>query len=118
VQTVLPLDDDSGIKLTTALYYTPNGRSIQATGIEPDVHVTMMDVKADKNEDMINMVSVKEADLEHHIDNSTDANNQDNASKNAKDGTQPLAVTDYQIYEALNLLKGLNVVKRSSVAAF
>lgn len=126
VQTVLPLDDYRGIKLTTALYYTPSGRSIQAKGIEPDVYVEMLDVKKFKNEDMIGLVAVKEADLEHHIDNAQDVDNETtnstdkkSTSKNVgkKEKTQPLAVTDYQLYEALNLLKGLNVVKKSTMAS-
>jgi carboxyl-terminal processing protease len=120
VQTVLPLDDKTGIKITTALYYTPNGRSIQAKGIEPDIVVPTLDVKPDKTAEKIAMVMVKESDLSAHLANGNapatpaDKNAVQPASTDAtvKDekSTQPLAVTDYQLNEALMLLKGLNVI--------
>lgn len=132
VQTVLPLDANSGVKLTTALYYTPSGRSIQAKGIKPDVYVELMDVKKlnQDQEDIMSSMSIKEADLENHFSNSTATNankatgtnnvtaTDDNAANEATNkDQQPLAVTDYQLYEALNLLKGLNVVKKSQMTA-
>ncbi|MBP9743079.1 MAG: S41 family peptidase [Burkholderiales bacterium] len=65
VQTVIPLSEDTAVKLTTALYYTPAGRSIQAQGIKPDIIV--------KNEysDLYDSWDLSEANLDHHIDNPT-----------------------------------------------
>jgi carboxyl-terminal processing protease len=59
VQTILPLGNNTGLKLTTARYYTPSGRSIQAKGIEPDIAV-------DDGRDSPNRI--REANLEHHLD--------------------------------------------------
>ena len=130
VQTVLPLDDERGLKLTTALYYTPNGTSIQAKGIKPDVYVEIMDVKKFDQEDMLSFVTVKEADFDNHLDNGSASDDKStepsskasstsgqNVATQKKEVEQPLAVTDFQLYEALNLLKGLNVVSKSRVAA-
>ncbi len=67
VQTILPLPEGAGLRMTTARYYTPSGRSIQATGITPD-----MDVASDeKNKNGLSPVSIKEADLKNHISNPT-----------------------------------------------
>ncbi|MBV5327761.1 MAG: hypothetical protein JZU65_09010, partial [Chlorobium sp.] len=69
VQTILPLPEGAGLRMTTARYYTPNGRSIQATGITPDV-----DVPSDeKNKNGQSPISIKEADLKNHISNPTQA---------------------------------------------
>ncbi len=115
VQTVLPLDKTRGVKLTTALYYTPKGRSIQAKGIKPDVFVEPMDVKMAKGS--FDIAILKEADLGNHLEN---GNGQKNVStnttsnkKNTKKGKQPLAVKDYQLNEALILLKGLHIARQS-----
>jgi len=121
VQTVLPLDDSRGVKLTTALYYTPNGQSIQATGIRPDVYVEHLNVKKiDKKNNVLAYIAVKEADFENHLDNGTDTDAktaQHKKQAKSKADAQPLAVTDFQLYEALNLLKGLNVVNKPHMAA-
>jgi carboxyl-terminal processing protease len=68
VQTVIPLSDGSGIKLTTALYYTPNGRSIQAEGIEPDFMVPLQDTGADGDKLSANH-QFRERDLSRHLEN-------------------------------------------------
>ncbi len=68
VQTVIPLSDGSGIKLTTALYYTPNGRSIQAEGIEPDFMVPMQDTASDRDKLSLNH-QFRERDLSRHLEN-------------------------------------------------
>jgi len=109
VQTVLPLDNTRGLKLTTALYYTPSGRSIQATGIKPDVIVLPMDVKNAKNNFGISFL--KESDLEQHLANGNDAKEPkpENGEKNNKTN---LASQDYQLNEALTLLKGLNIATK------
>lgn len=125
VQTVLPLDDKRGLKITTALYYTPAGRSIQAQGIIPDVVVADMQVKANKEQESWVIALMKEADLEHHLNNgnkvqvvkqktvSTTKTTGEAATIDTKaaDADKPLATTDYQLSEALNLLKALSIVQ-------
>ena len=66
VQTIIPLDDGSGLRLTTALYYTPNGRSIQATGIVPDVIVKDKAVHGAVDKKVIPFI--KEKDLKGHFE--------------------------------------------------
>ncbi len=105
VQTVLPLDNGEGLKLTTALYYTPSGRSIQAEGIEPDVGVQRGQLTLEPKESWM----VREADLEGHLRNAEASQQQGEAPRSS-----PVAAQDYQLGEALNLLKGLNVIQRAS----
>ncbi|MES2683347.1 MAG: S41 family peptidase [Pseudomonadota bacterium] len=118
VQTILPLANNSAIKITTARYYTPSGRSIQAEGIEPDI--IFQQVKVAKAEaDPFESVREKEADLKGRLDNPntkkvepTDAAKKQSdkaAADKASADSQTLAETDYQLYEALNLLKGLTI---------
>jgi carboxyl-terminal processing protease len=101
VQTVLPLSDSRAIKLTTALYFTPNGRSIQAEGIVPDIEVERAKVTAYENTRQIT-----EADLSGHLDNANGASSDKKSSK----VTSELLADDNQLYEALALLKGLNIL--------
>ncbi|SKA19411.1 S41 family peptidase [Legionella maceachernii] len=104
VQTVLPLDDKRGIKLTTALYYTPSGTSIQAKGITPDIVVEEIEVpKVDPKKD--SFAGFSEADLNGHLMNSAEQA----ATKNSNKDDQDLLHEDYQLYAALTILKGLAV---------
>lgn len=105
VQTVLPLINKRAIKLTTALYYTPNGHSIQALGITPDVAVEPVEIKARPVSK-----SYKEADLAGHLDNAQPAAEKAKAAKN-KDRV-PLQAEDYVLQQALNLLKGLHISRK------
>jgi len=102
VQTVVPLGNDTAIKLTTARYYTPSGRSIQAEGIEPDIVLDDLKVSESKNQ---NTMPIKEADLEGHLINNTDNGNAKH--KDDKKERLDLAEKDYALYEALNVLKGM-----------
>ncbi len=109
VQTILPLSDSRAVKLTTALYFTPNGRSIQAEGIEPDILVERAKVTAYDNTQRIT-----EADLSGHLDNANGksgkkSNDKANGKKD-KELASKLLSEDNQLYEALTLLKGLNVL--------
>jgi carboxyl-terminal processing protease len=70
VQTVFSLDSGTGLRLTTAKYYTPSGRSIQNVGITPDIEVKLPVVKEAKSGDSVHMV-VREKDLERHLKNDT-----------------------------------------------
>jgi len=117
VQTVLPLDEKTGLKLTTARYFTPLGRSIQAKGIEPDIIVEALEFKtsrSSKNE----VSALSESDLSGHLSNPNGKNKslKDKSDKSIADSLksdkkQSLAEEDYQLYEALNILKGMNLVR-------
>lgn len=102
VQTILPLSDSRAVKLTTALYFTPNGRSIQAQGIAPDILVERAKVTAYDNSRR-----VTEADLAGHLDN---AGGNTETTDSARQTASTLLSTDNQLYEALTLLKGLNIL--------
>ncbi|HJP50590.1 MAG TPA: S41 family peptidase, partial [Pseudomonadales bacterium] len=108
VQTVLPLNNEKAIKLTTSLYFTPNGRSIQAEGIIPDIRVDRSKVTKLKSYPF----RIKERDLPKHLQNG-------NGDKSGEDETPvkttDLANLDYQLNEALTLLKGLNILATKPV---
>lgn len=118
VQTILPLTDETAIKITTARYYTPSGRSIQAEGIEPDVPLANVKLEGKKN----NNLSVKEADLKGHLVHPADADKNSrrkDSSKHTVDSkTLKKIDSDYPLHEALNLLKGLNILKQGKTARF
>lgn len=109
VQTVLPLDSKRGIKLTTALYFTPSGTSIQAKGITPDIIVEEIAIpKGGNNKD--NFTGISEADLSGHFANQ-DKTQVGPTKQSAHDG-QNLLHEDYQLYTALTILEGLAVAQR------
>lgn len=100
VQTVIPTSNGGALKLTTARYYTPSNRSIQARGIAPDIMVEARapsTTEADAHE-------IREADLAGHLENDSQSADKD---KNESD----LAVRDYQVGEALKLLKGMSLAR-------
>ena len=107
VQTVLPLNNDRALKLTTALYYTPNGRSIQAQGIVPDIEVRSGKLTADDDSE-----SLKEADLKGHLGNGNGGAERPTVAT-ARTGKDRPQDGDFQLSQALSLLKGLNVTKRN-----
>lgn len=113
VQTILPLTNETAIKLTTARYYTPNGRSIQAKGIVPDIAL----------EDSLSSFRLREADLERHLDNDKEKvetapkPESGKANKAKKETTEEAPIelggkNDAQLQQALNLLKGLSIVQK------
>lgn len=106
VQTVVPLGNNTAIKLTTARYYTPSGRSIQAKGIDPDIVIANLKV-SDNGKESVGLV--KEADLRGHLING-DEDEEDKGSKTTDKKKKNLANEDYALYEALNLLKGLTLM--------
>lgn len=106
VQTILPLTEETGVKLTTALYYTPSGRSIQAEGIQPDIVVERARITRLKEDDR----SIKEQDLAGHLLNGSHKNEPSSSRK--KPAEQDELDGDYQLQEALNLLKGLAILNR------
>ena len=99
VQTILPLTRKTALKITTAKYFTPNGRSIQAKGITPDIIVNEM--KFEKKDEV---EFLKESDLTGHLDKNSKKEKNSTSFKNSK------YADDYQLSEALNLLKGLNIL--------
>ena len=102
VQTIVPIDDRTALKLTTARYYTPSGRSIQAHGITPDIALERGSLQLASESDL---EPLKEADLMRHLE--------DDAAQPAAEGEDeeaPLAAEDYQLSEALNVLKGLSIL--------
>jgi carboxyl-terminal processing protease len=124
VQTVLPLGNGTAIKLTTARYFTPNGRSIQAKGITPDIVAEEATVNGVDKDSLFNL---READLEHHLTNDQDgavpakapAPKQESPTKSKGDGKgdatsaerEIVSKNDYQLNQAVNLLKGLQILK-------
>jgi carboxyl-terminal processing protease len=108
VQTIQELRNGSAVKLTTARYFTPNGRSIQATGIEPDIKLSTLRLSA---EDEKARETYSESDLEGRLSN---PNGEVDVDDEEKDDSEALAKTDFQLYEALNLLKGLIILNQIS----
>ncbi len=119
VQTIVPIDDATALKLTTARYYTPSGHSIQAHGIKPDIELVRGELSVTEKP---SVAPLKEVDLHHHLDDKESAGKDPDGKDKAtddeagKDGTvtekQPLAAEDYALNEALNVLKGLNILGR------
>ena len=115
VQTIQELRNGAAVKLTTARYFTPSGRSIQAEGIVPDIELRDIEVTAKKE----NGSRVSEKDLTGHLSNpedGVDVTEDDQASSESGDSDEEkaskLSETDYQLFEALNLLKGLTIANR------
>jgi len=100
VQSVLPLTGDSALKLTTARYYTPKGRSIQADGIHPDIIVASATV-ADKAQR-----TLRESDLPRHLKKDDSPTDDDDLS---------LAHEDYDLYQALSALTAMTLTQRKTV---
>ncbi len=123
VQTILPLGSDTAIKLTTARYFTPSGRSIQAKGIEPDIKVE------DPNNPVDEDFGIREADLAKHLENTQGEEDKpaeparmpERTPREDKGGKKPevkplepgevVSKDDYQVKQALNLLKGLSIIQ-------
>jgi carboxyl-terminal processing protease len=104
VQTILPMNNNAALKLTTALYYTPSGRSIQAEGITPDIVLDKVKIAAIEKAD-----EVKEVNLTGYLNNG-DKKTKDKAAP-TKQESPSLMESDYEIHEAINLLKGLTLLR-------
>ena len=110
VQTIIPLENNQGaLKMTTALYYTPSGRSIQAMGIEPDIELVQASIEKQKN-----LERDSEADLKGHIELKI----QDSIEKTAKSSKEKQKIADenidiyqkdYQLARALDLIRGIGL---------
>jgi carboxyl-terminal processing protease len=110
VQTIVPLSDDSGLRLTTARYFTPNGISIQAKGIVPDIVVSALKLPPEAG-----VSQVRERDLEHHIERppveEEPGREEEGATLSDDDRL------DFQLMRALDLLKGLEIMKTKTPSA-
>jgi carboxyl-terminal processing protease len=115
VQSMLSLEDGFGLKLTTARYYTPSGRSIQAKGIAPDIYLE--DITLSSFEDAINLSS-QEKDLKNHLlaESPSELSEedilemQDEITENRDKEYIELLREDYFVHEAINVLKALKVI--------
>ncbi|CAH2031019.1 S41 family peptidase [Trichlorobacter ammonificans] len=114
VQTIIPLSDDSGLRLTTARYYTPKGRSIQAKGITPDIVVEQLELpkESSRRESMM----IREKDLENHFEGGEEEKPAERKAdpKDQKGERKPVdpLKADYQVMRALDLLKGWEIMKQ------
>jgi carboxyl-terminal processing protease len=117
VQTIIPLSDESGLRLTTARYFTPKGRSIQAKGITPDIVVERLELP--RESDRKDGFNIREKDLENHFENADEPD--EPAATDKKDGKKDKPVStkpednlknDYQVMRALDLLKGWEIFKK------
>ena len=123
VQTVLPLDSKTAVKITTARYFTPSGNSIQAKGIIPDIVVKPLRLKDETKEEEDAFVPLSEADLTGHLSNpkiesKKKSDTKIEAVKKETDKTKKdkltdanLATKDYPLYEALNVLKSMSLIQ-------
>jgi carboxyl-terminal processing protease len=124
VQTIIPLSDDSGLRLTTARYYTPKGRSIQAKGITPDIVVERLELPKESSEKKDSM-HLREKDLQNHFEGEDKGALKDTKKDEKKDDKKddkkdkPLSLkpedalkNDYQVMRALDLLKGWEILKK------
>lgn len=126
VQTILPMNNGAGIKLTTARYFTPSGRSIQAKGIVPDIIVEEATLNSPEQAGM----TLREADLPHRLSNpnggeapskeidktpvpekAIEKDKSDKTDKPKFEPIEPGSKADYQFTQALTLLKGLQIIQ-------
>lgn len=108
VQTIIPLSDDSGLRLTTARYYTPKGTSIQARGIVPDIVVAQSEIKAVEE-----FNHFREKDLKNHFDSEGNSNTEKKGDEASLDEETR---KDFQLMRALDLLKGWTIFKGMKAA--
>jgi carboxyl-terminal processing protease len=110
VQTIIPLSDNSGLRLTTARYFTPSGRSIQAKGITPDIVAEKMEISATPEKKSDGM-HIREKDLENHFETEKKDQVDEKKAKPAPYKTDEAVKNDSQILRALDLLKGWEILK-------
>jgi len=109
VQTILPMNNDAALKLTTARYFTPSGRSIQAEGIIPDILIDKVKLSTIA---VPRFDIVKESNLSGHLENEADDSTE--TEKITEEKRNDLATSDFELYEALNLLKGMSLLQARS----
>ncbi len=110
VQTIIPVQKNSAMRLTTARYYTPSGKSIQAKGIVPDIIV-----KQAKIEELEPFSNRKESDLKGHLENPTEGNaNLEKIKKENSNTEVENKKIDYQLNRAIDLLEGISLYKKNN----
>ncbi|MGR8919951.1 MAG: S41 family peptidase [Gammaproteobacteria bacterium] len=107
VQTILPMNNQTALKLTTARYFTPSGRSIQAEGITPDIVIDKLKLAERQG----GSLAVKEANLDRHLENPNEEVTDAAADDEPAEDEDALAERDYELYEALNMLKGMDLLQ-------
>ncbi len=107
VQTIIPVANDGAIRLTTARYYTPSGRSIQAKGIDPDIFVSQ--AKINFTEDTEDIERRKESDLRGHLDNSIQENIMDKTEIDSDETKEKEEKKDYQLDRAIDLIRSISI---------
>ncbi len=107
VQTIQELRNGGAVKFTTARYFTPGGRSIQAEGIEPDIKLKDMTLSAQHKN---GFAQIKESDLSGHLENPDNKKKRKNKKLQESDDMAEKLQQDYKIHEALNLLKGMHIL--------
>ena len=110
VQTVLPISNAAALKLTTARYFTPSGRSIQVSGIKPDVVIARVKVESLEDEDTH---IITEENLNRHLDNNTQEDTQQETTNGDEDTAAQIKarlLEDYTLQQALNVLKSLQIL--------
>jgi carboxyl-terminal processing protease len=110
VQTIMPMSNGAALKLTTARYFTPSGRSIQATGIEPDIVTEQAKLTRNKSD----QDRLKEANLARHLQSGEPAGSDKKKSEKEQTSKPSTSTDDFQLREALNLLKGINIYAEKS----
>ena len=116
VQTIQELRSGGAVKITTARYFTPSGRSIQGEGITPDVILEHYDIKDSKDDNA--SLRIKESDLKGTITNPTKSQEaiikaEEESKKESEEHPTIKASEDFQLYEGLLLLKGMNILNKS-----
>jgi carboxyl-terminal processing protease len=115
VQTIMPMNNGAALKITTARYFTPSGRSIQAEGIEPDIKVEQLQISKAEDD---KVQRLREADLRDHLENGNGkksektTKDEKTGKKEDKPDEKDKLKDDYQLNEALNLLKGVNIANK------
>lgn len=110
VQTIMPMSNGAALKLTTARYFTPSGHSIQATGIEPDIVTEQAKLTRNKSD----QDRLKEANLARHLQSGEPAGSDKKKSEKEQTSKPSTSTDDFQLREALNLLKGINIYAEKS----
>lgn len=107
VQSIIPLSDGAGLKMTTAHYYTPSGRSIQATGIIPDIEAEFIDTQQQSSDDSTVNNAPREADLENHFSNQSADEEEQSAQEALSEDVRKRLAGDSQLQTGFDILKSL-----------
>lgn len=111
VQTIQDLQTGGAVKLTTSRYFTPKGRSIQALGIEPDI-INKPGTWRKPEEEEEGYTPLTESNLSGHLTGADEKSKEEQEAEEDSERAENLVFDDFQLYEALNLLKGLSILKK------